>query len=88
MQPAEDDLAAAVVRDPLDRDGVAGEPAQQRARRDVHQVAREVEREPTVAEGLCLPGAGVGDGDDQDAVGREQARGDVERVARCSEMLE
>ena len=88
VQPAEHDLAAAQVADPLDPQPERPELRQQGPGRHVDEVARKVEREPAVAEQPGLEAVGVRDRDHQRPARREQPGGVLERGAGVAQVLE
>ena len=88
VEPADHDLPAAGARDALDPQPGAREPGEQRARREVDEVARRVEVQPAVAEDPRLEAARVGHRDDEHAAGREQPRGVAHGVPGVRQVLE
>ena len=65
---------------PLDHEALLTDALTESRRREVHEVAREVEREPAVAEGPCLQARCVGHGDHQHPAGQQQSRGLAQRA--------
>ncbi len=90
MQPAEHDLPAARVAHPLDAQAGAANAVDEGPRRDVHEVPREVQVQPAIAEDPRLEAVDVGDGDDDDTVGgqrRGQLRDLLPRVRKVLETV-
>src|SRR5581483_10468654 len=88
VQPADRDLAAAQLRDALQLESEELEAGHEALPGEVHQVTREVEREPAVAERRGLEAVAVRHGYHQHAAGAQQAGGVTERIAGVGEVLE
>src|SRR4051812_19109815 len=67
VQPPEQDLAPAQVAHALDLQPGRADGADQRLRRHVNQMARQVDGEPALAEGARLEACGIGHRNDQNA---------------------
>ena len=65
VQPAEQDLSAAQVADSLDPQAQVSDSVEQRTLREVHDMEREVEGEPPLAEQAGLPASPVRRGHNQ-----------------------
>lgn len=88
MQPAEEHLAAAHVADALDGHPELLDPAQERIRGQVHDVERQVEREPALSEKAGLRATPVGDGDNEQSTRGERPRRLRELSGRVRKVLE